>query len=154
MFVNLAMDYMPETLKSVQAHYKANNELVPIFLTKLYTFQMLRGLAYLHGKGICHWDIKPANLLIDPAKQHLKYADFGTAKFLVVGEDNVSYVCQWFYRAPELVFGSTQYTYSIDIWSVGCILAELLNGEPLFTGETGLDQLVEIFKVLGTPSKR
>ena len=77
--------------------------------------------------------------MIDPGKQHLKFCDFGTAKYMVLGEDNVAYVCSRNYRAPELIFGSTQYTYSIDIWAAGCILAELLNGNPLFEGETGLD---------------
>lgn len=70
--------------------------------------------------------------MIDPENQCLKIADFGTAKYLILGEDNIAYVCSRNYRAPELIFGSTQYSYSIDIWAAGCIFAELLNGEPLF----------------------
>ncbi len=72
---------------------------------------------------------------------------------LVRGEPNISYICSRYYRAPELIFGATDYTSAIDVWSVGCVLAELLLGQPLFPGESGVDQLVEIIKVLGTPTR-
>ena len=75
-----------------------------------------------------------------------------SAKILVKGEPNVSYICSRYYRAPELIFGATDYTCCIDTWSAGCVLAELLLGVPLFPGESGVDQLVEIIKVLGTPT--
>jgi kinase len=65
----------------------------------------------------------------------------------------VSYICSRYYRAPELIFGATEYNNSIDVWSVGCVMAELLLGQPLFPGESGVDQLVEIIKVLGTPTR-
>jgi len=65
----------------------------------------------------------------------------------------VSYICSRYYRAPELVFGSTNYTGSIDVWSAGCIIGELLLGEPLFPGDSTMDQMVEIIKKLGTPLK-
>jgi glycogen synthase kinase 3 beta len=71
----------------------------------------------------------------------------------VAGEPNVSYICSRYYRAPELIFGNSNYTTSIDVWSVGCVIAELMLGQPLFPGESGVDQLVEIIKILGTPSK-
>ncbi|MQL94034.1 hypothetical protein Taro_026683, partial [Colocasia esculenta] len=71
----------------------------------------------------------------------------------VKGEPNISYICSRYYRAPELIFGATEYTTAIDIWSVGCVMAELLLGQPLFPGESGVDQLVEIIKVLGTPTR-
>ncbi|KAJ2457477.1 glycogen synthase kinase 3, partial [Coemansia sp. RSA 2424] len=79
--------------------------------------------------------------------------DFGSAKTLIAGEPNVSYICSRYYRAPELIFGATNYTGRIDIWSAGCVMAELMLGQPLFPGESGIDQLVEIIKVLGTPTK-
>ena len=69
------------------------------------------------------------------------------------GEPNVSYICSRYYRAPELIFGNSNYTTSIDVWSVGCVIAELMLGQPIFPGESGVDQLVEIIKILGTPSK-
>ncbi len=90
---------------------------------------------------------------MDPATHILKLCDFGSAKRLVPGEPNVSYICSRYYRAPELIFGCTDYRPAIDVWSVGCVIAELLLGQPLFPGESGVDQLVEIIKVLGTPTR-
>lgn len=142
---------------------------MPILEVKLYIYQLFRSLAYIHSQGICHRDIKPQNLLLDPASGVLKLCDFGSAKILVENEPNVSYICSRYYRAPELIFGATNYTTKIgesqiaqecaivltaaDVWSTGCVMAELMLGQPLFPGESGIDQLVEIIKVLGTPTR-
>lgn len=151
-YLNLVMDFVPETVHSVlRAHSQANKAL-PLATVKLYAYQLLRSLAYIHSLGICHRDIKPQNLLVDPYTHVVKLCDFGSAKILVRGEPNVAYICSRFYRAPELIFGATAYTVVIDVWSVGCVVAELLLGAPLFAGESGVDQLVEIIKVLGTPT--
>ena len=107
----------------------------------------------MHSLGIVHRDIKPHNLLVDPARQSVKICDLGSAKHIKIGEPNVAYVCARYYRAPELIFGSKHYSGAIDVWSAGCILAEFLLGGPLFKGESGIDQLVEIIKILGTPTK-
>jgi glycogen synthase kinase 3 beta len=152
-YLNVVMDYIPETVYRVMRHYVKMKQSVPIILVKLYAYQMFRALAYIHSLGICHRDIKPQNLLVDPATHILKLCDFGSAKKLVKGEPNVSYICSRYYRAPELIFGCQDYTTIIDVWSVGCVVAELLLGQPLFPGESGVDQLVEIIKVLGTPTK-
>jgi len=72
---------------------------------------------------------------------------------LVRGETNIAYICSRYYRAPELIFGATDYTTAIDTWSFGCVFAELLLGQPLFPGESNVDQLVEIIKVVGTPTR-
>lgn len=116
-------------------------------------YQLFRSLAYIHSLGICHRDIKPQNLLLAPDTGVLKLCDFGSAKHLVKGEPNVSYICSRYYRAPELIFGAIDYTTKIDVWSAGCVLAELLLGQPIFPGDSGVDQLVEIIKVLGTPTR-
>jgi len=126
---------------------------MPLLHVKLYVYQLLRSLAYVHSLGICHRDIKPQNLLIDPTTHELKLCDFGSAKILVHGEPNVSYICSRYYRAPELIFGASDYTNAIDVWSSGCVMAELLLSHPIFAGESGLDQLVEIIKILGTPTR-
>ncbi|KAL0395701.1 UNVERIFIED_CONTAM: Shaggy-related protein kinase epsilon [Sesamum calycinum] len=134
LYLNLVLEYVPETLYRVARHYSKANQRMPMIYVKLYTYQIFRALAYIHGIGVCHRDIKPQNLLVK-------------------GEPNISYICSRYYRAPELIFGATEYTSAIDIWSVGCVLAELLLGQPLFPGESGVDQLVEIIKVLGTPTR-
>lgn len=152
-YLNVVMDYIPETVYRVMRHYVKMKQSVPILLVKLYAYQMFRALAYVHSLGICHRDIKPQNLLVDPATHILKLCDFGSAKKLIKGEPNVSYICSRYYRAPELIFGCTDYSCIIDVWSVGWVVAELLLGQPLFPGESGVDQLVEIIKVLGTPTK-
>ena len=71
------------------------------------------------GVGICHRDIKPQNILVNPNTHVLKICDFGSAKRLVAGEPNVAYICSRYYRAPELIFGATEYTTAIDMWSIG-----------------------------------
>jgi glycogen synthase kinase 3 beta len=147
------MEYMPETVYRVLKHYNKMKMAVPILLVKLYIYQTFRALAYIHSLGICHRDIKPQNLLVNPTNHQLKVCDFGSAKRLAAGEVNVSYICSRYYRAPELIFGATSYDQAIDVWSVGCVMAELLLGQPLFPGESGVDQLVEIIKVLGTPTR-
>jgi glycogen synthase kinase 3 beta len=114
---------------------------------------MCRSLAHLHALGICHRDIKPQNLLVDTRSHVLKLCDFGSSKALQAGEPSVAYICSRYYRAPELIFGATDYTCAIDMWSAGCVFAELLLGHPMFPGETGVDQLVEIIKILGTPTR-
>jgi serine/threonine protein kinase len=89
------------------------------------TRQMLLGLSFLHDTArICHRDVKPQNLLVDTASHILKLCDFGSAKALVPGEPNISYICSRYYRAPELIFGATDYTPAIDVWSAGCVAAE------------------------------
>jgi glycogen synthase kinase 3 beta len=152
--------------------YNKMKTTMPILEVKLFIYQLFRALAYIHSQGICHRDIKPQNLLLDPSTGVLKLCDFGSAKILVENEPNVSYICSRYYRAPELIFGATNYTTKIgksvaahrvgsiradppcaDVWSTGCVMAELMLGQPLFPGESGIDQLVEIIKVLGTPTR-
>ncbi|KAE8537553.1 CMGC/GSK protein kinase [Cryptococcus deuterogattii 99/473] len=152
-YLNLVLELVPETVYRASRHYAKLKQAMPMLQVKLYMYQLFRSLAYIHSIGICHRDIKPQNLLLNPATGVLKLCDFGSAKILVAGEPNVSYICSRYYRAPELIFGATNYTTNIDIWSTGCVMAELMLGQPLFPGESGIDQLVEIIKVLGTPTR-
>lgn len=152
-YMNLVLDYIPETVYRVIRHHSKARQVMPTLYIKLYMYQLFRSLAYIHANGVCHRDIKPQNLLLNPESGVLKLCDFGSAKILVRGEPNVSYICSRYYRAPELIFGATNYTCDIDIWSAGCVFAELLLGQPIFPGDSGVDQLVEIIKVLGTPTK-
>lgn len=166
LYLNLVLEFVPETVYRVARQYSKQRQPVPMIYTRLYTYQvqsthplvqrillqLFRALAYIHSLGVCHRDIKPQNLLIDPETGVLKLCDFGSAKMLIRGEPNVSYICSRYYRAPELIFGSTNYTNSIDVWSAGTVLAELLLGHPIFPGDSGVDQLVEIIKVLSHTS--
>ncbi|VAH10359.1 hypothetical protein VPH35_004998 [Triticum aestivum] len=154
LYLNLVLEFVPETVNRMARQYNRMNQRVPLIYVKLYTYQICRALAYIHNcVGICHRDIKPQNVLVNPHTHQLKICDFGSAKVLVKGEPNISYICSRYYRAPELIFGATEYTTAIDLWSTGCVMAELLLGQPLFPGESGVDQLVEIIKVLGTPTR-
>ncbi|EDW30644.1 GL26894 [Drosophila persimilis] len=152
-FLNLVLEYIPETVYKVARQYAKTKQTIPINFIRLYMYQLFRSLAYIHSLGICHRDIKPQNLLLDPETAVLKLCDFGSAKQLLHGEPNVSYICSRYYRAPELIFGAINYTTKIDVWSAGCVLAELLLGQPIFSGDSGVDQLVEVIKVLGTPTR-
>ncbi|RHY36543.1 hypothetical protein DYB38_008440, partial [Aphanomyces astaci] len=167
LYLNLVMEYIPDTLYGVARQLQRSKQLMPIVLVKLYIYQICRALGYTHSMGICHRDIKPQNLLLNPTTHVVKICDFGryiecrvfplhvspSAKMLQKNEPNVSYICSRYYRAPELIFGATDYSTAIDVWSLGCVFGELLLGSPLFPGESGVDQLVEIIKVLGTPTR-
>ena len=118
---------------------------------KIILYQLFKGLSYLHSLNICHRDIKPENVLLKGSRAVI--CDFGSAKVLIPNEKNISYICARCYRAPELIFGSTQYSTIVDIWSAGCVVLEMLHGEPLFVGETSVSHLIEVIKVMGTPSE-
>ncbi|EER07230.1 glycogen synthase kinase-3 alpha, putative [Perkinsus marinus ATCC 50983] len=152
LYLNLVTEYVPDNLYQVMKYYTKVKTCMPSQLIKLYSYQVLRAVGYVNAKGYAHRDIKPQNILVDPRTHTIKLCDFGSAKKLSMGEDNVAYICSRFYRAPELIFGSTGYTSKVDIWSTGCVIAEMCLGYPIFSGETGVDQLVEIIKVLGTPT--
>lgn len=153
LYYNLELEFFAENIYRVYQHYSNHKQTLPLFYVKLYIFQVSKATTYLHSLGICHRDIKPQNLLIDPATQHLKLGDFGSAKILTKKEQSISYICSRYYRAPELLLGAIGYIHEIDIWSIGCVMGELLTGFPFFRGENGTDQLVEIIKILGTPNK-
>jgi len=152
LFLNVVMEYVPDTIHKLLKSFQKLRQQIPLILSKVYTYQLCRALAFIHSSGVCHRDIKPQNLLICPKSHVLKLCDFGSAKRLVPSEPNVSYICSRYYRAPELIFGAVNYSYKVDLWSMGCVLAELIQGAPVFQGDNGVDQLVQIIKVLGTPT--
>ncbi|XP_057947870.1 cell division control protein 2 homolog [Malania oleifera] len=121
---------------------------------KSFLYQILCGLHYCHSHKVIHRDLKPGNLLIDVQKNILKLADFGMARAVGVplrthtaGEGTVGY------RAPEVLLGLTKYSTPVDVWAVGCIFVEMVNGTPLFPGLTEVEVLSQMFRVFGVPNE-
>ncbi|XP_013973482.1 cyclin-dependent kinase 20 isoform X5 [Canis lupus baileyi] len=146
----LAFEFMLSDLAEVVRH--AQRPLVQAQV-KSYLQMLLKGVAFCHANNIVHRDLKPANLLISASGQ-LKIADFGLARvFSPDGSRLYTHqVATRWYRAPELLYGARQYDQGVDLWAVGCILGELLNGSPLFPGENDIEQLCCVLRILGTPS--
>ncbi|CAG7847045.1 Mitogen-activated protein kinase spm1 Short=MAP kinase spm1; AltName: Full=MAP kinase pmk1 [Serendipita indica DSM 11827] len=125
-----------------------------------FTYQILSAINFIHKCNVIHRDLKPGNILVNSTCE-VRICDFGLArgfeKYMVDGSEKVTqmteYVATRWYRAPELMLGFESYDESIDVWSVGCILGELLSGKPIFPGKDYVDQLKCIFEYLGTPSE-
>uniref|UniRef100_T1J4D4 cyclin-dependent kinase n=1 Tax=Strigamia maritima TaxID=126957 RepID=T1J4D4_STRMM len=146
--LTLVFEYLEKDLKQ---YMDDCGNIMNINNVKLFLFQLLRGLAYCHKRRILHRDLKPQNLLINE-KGELKLADFGLARAISVPTKTYSneVVTLW-YRPPDVLLGSTEYSTPIDMWGVGCIFFEMACGRPLFPGSAIEDQLNRIFKVFGTP---
>ncbi|KAK2842003.1 hypothetical protein Q5P01_012203 [Channa striata] len=141
----LVMPFMGTDLGKLMKLQKLSEEKIQYLV-----YQMLRGLKYIHSAGIIHRDLKPGNLAINQDCE-LKILDFGLAR--QADSEMTGYVVTRWYRAPEVILSWMHYTQTVDIWSVGCIMAEMLQGKPLFKGNDHLDQLTEIMKITGTPTQ-
>jgi casein kinase II subunit alpha len=120
-----------------------------------YLFQLLRGLECAHSRGVMHRDIKPHNVMIDPKRKSLNIVDWGLAEFYHKGYEYNIRVASRFFKGPELLVNMKDYDYSLDMWSFGCVMAEMVFlVHPLFQGKDNDDQLVKITKVLGTDALR
>lgn len=116
----------------------------------LYVFQLCQAINWCHSNNVIHRDIKPENLLINTRTKLLKLCDFGFARIVTRSTRELTdYVATRWYRAPELLLGSTDYGFSVDMWAIGCIMGEITDGQPMFPGESEVDQLFIIQKVLG-----
>lgn len=147
-FIYMVFEYLCMDLKKVLD--KKKHVMVPA-LVKSYLHQLLEALAYCHLNRILHRDLKPQNLLVD-AQGHIKLADFGLARaFNIPLRAYTHEVVTLWYRAPEILLGSKLYTTGVDIWSLGCIYAEMMMLSPLFCGDSEIDQLYKIFRIFGTP---
>jgi cyclin-dependent kinase-like len=119
-------------------------------MVKMYIYQLCQAIHWCHSHNVIHRDIKPENLLISGKTKLLKLCDFGFARLLTKSTNELTdYVATRWYRAPELLLGSTGYSFEVDIWAIGCIMGEITDGQPIFPGESEVDQLYIVQKVLG-----
>ncbi|XP_074133309.1 cyclin-dependent kinase 16 isoform X4 [Sminthopsis crassicaudata] len=148
--LTLVFEYLDKDLKQ---YLEDCGNVINVHNVKLFLFQLLRGLAYCHRQKVLHRDLKPQNLLINE-RGELKLADFGLARAKSIPTKTYSneVVTLW-YRPPDILLGSTDYSTQIDMWGVGCIFYEMATGRPLFPGSTVEEQLHFIFRILGTPTE-
>ncbi|VAH33564.1 unnamed protein product [Triticum turgidum subsp. durum] len=147
----MVMEYMEHDLKGVMETMKQPYTQSEV---KCLMLQLLEGVKYLHDNWVLHRDLKTSNLLLNN-RGELKICDFGLSR--QYGSPLKPYtqlVVTLWYRSPELLLGTKEYSTAIDMWSVGCIMAELLAKEPLFNGKTEFEQLDKIFRTLGTPNEK
>uniref|UniRef100_A0A8C7QE73 Cyclin dependent kinase 17 n=1 Tax=Oncorhynchus mykiss TaxID=8022 RepID=A0A8C7QE73_ONCMY len=148
--LTLVFEYLDKDLKQ---YMDDCGNILSMQNVKIFLFQILRGLSYCHRRKVLHRDLKPQNLLINE-RGELKLADFGLARAKSVPTKTYSneVVTLW-YRPPDVLLGSSEYSTQIDMWGVGCIFYEMAAGRPLFPGSTVEDELHLIFRLLGTPSE-
>ncbi|ESO08896.1 hypothetical protein HELRODRAFT_74648 [Helobdella robusta] len=147
----LVFEYMLSDLSEVIKNYEQPLTEAQI---KSYMVMLLKGVAFCHQNNIMHRDLKPANLLISSSGL-LKIADFGLARVFQNHADRLysHQVATRWYRSPELLFGARKYREGVDLWAVGCIFGEMINCSPLFPGETDIEQICCVLRILGTPNE-
>ncbi|KAL1311917.1 hypothetical protein HN51_038595 [Arachis hypogaea] len=150
----LVFEYMDTDLKKFIRSFRQSSQFIPPKTVKSLMYQLCKGVAFCHGHGILHRDLKPHNLLMDRSTMMLKIADLGLARAFTVPIKKYTHeILTLWYRAPEVLLGATHYSMAVDMWSVGCIFAELVAKQALFPGDSELQQLLHIFRLLGTPNE-
>lgn len=130
-----------------------DKELMSPLMVKNYLFQICQATCFCHQRRVIHRDLKPQNLLVD-SKGAIKLADFGLARAIGIPVRVYTHeVVTLWYRAPEVLLGAQRYSMGIDIWSIACIFAEMAMKRPLFQGDSEIDELFKIFRMLGTPTE-
>jgi len=148
----LVFDFMETDL-----HHVIRANILEEIHKQYIVYQTLKSLKYLHSSGLIHRDLKPSNILIN-SDCHIKLGDFGLARSVSsTGDDTniklTDYVATRWYRAPEILLGSTKYSKAVDMWSVGCILGELIVGKAIFQGTSTLNQIEKVLELIGKPKQ-
>ena len=144
----------PSLYTTTPTYVKLSKPRTNSLQVKKFTAQLLEGTRYCHAHRILHRDLKPHNLLIDK-EGNLKLADFGLARAFGVPLRTYTHeVVTLWYRAPEILLGGRQYSTGVDMWSIGCIFAEMATRKPLFPGDSEIDEIFKIFRILGTPTEQ
>jgi cyclin-dependent kinase 1 len=139
--------------KDLKKYMESCSGLLSPILVKSYLFQICRGLAFCHARGVMHRDLKPQNLLVT-RDGRLKLADFGLARAFCPPIRPLTHeVVTLWYRPPEILLGSQTYAPPVDVWAIGTIFVEMVTKRPLFPGDSEIDQLFKIFRQLGTPTE-
>ncbi|XKL64897.1 hypothetical protein PGB90_004983 [Kerria lacca] len=150
----LIFEFLPMDLKKYMESLGDGKHLDSSTIKSL-TYQLVVAILFCHRRRILHRDLKPQNILINPETGVLKVGDFGLGRALGVPVRIFTHeVVTLWYRAPEVLLGSQRYSCPVDIWSIGCIFAELANHKPLFQGDSEIDQLFRIFRILSTPTPK
>eukprot|EP01018_Ginkgo_biloba_P032192 Gb_22030 [translate_table: standard] len=150
----LIFEYLESDLKNYIDDLFKSQKKMPVMEIKRFMYQLCNGIAYCHGHGVLHRDLKPSNLLVNKETGMIKIADLGLGRaFTIPVKEYTHEIVTLWYRAPEVLLGATHYSTSIDMWSVGCIFAELYRLRSLFHGDSELQQILHIFKLLGTPNE-
>lgn len=148
--LHLVFEFLDQDLKHFLDSMK---DLLSPLMVKSYMYQLINSVAFCHAHRVLHRDLKPQNLLIDQAGA-LKLADFGLARAFGIPVRTYTHeVVTLWYRPPEILLGYNQYSTPVDVWSIGCIFVEIVTKRPLFTGDSEIDQLFKIFRILGTPNE-
>lgn len=150
-YLTIVMQYIPDDLCRIISHFHKSGKPIPDTLAMIYSYQLFRVLHYFRIKGLMHRDLKPSNILVDTKNHQIFVCDFGSAEKVNKKRKFVSYICSRYYRAPELLFGNPIYDTAVDMWSVGCIIAELFLREPIFAGNCTKQQIERIIQVQGIP---
>jgi len=149
----LVFEYIDHDLKQFMVSKYGKGNPLPLDTAKRFCLQILLGLRHCHANSIMHRDLKPQNLLVTKDASLIKLADFGLGRVYSVPLPKYTHeVVTLWYRAPEILLGTKIYTTALDVWSVGCILAEMVSGRSIFCGESEIEQLFAIFRVMGTPT--
>uniref|UniRef100_A0A0K0EEN2 Protein kinase domain-containing protein n=1 Tax=Strongyloides stercoralis TaxID=6248 RepID=A0A0K0EEN2_STRER len=150
--VFLIFEFLPMDLRKYMDRIPRGEVMQPLLVAS-YMYQICQAICFCHQRRILHRDLKPHNLLVD-SNGCIKLADFGLARTVEIPLRAYTHeiVTLW-YRSPEIMLGTKRYSTAVDVWSIACIFGEMASGHPLFDGDSEIDQLYKIFRILGTPNK-